>query len=67
MEKRQIPPPVKPKVRGADDYKNFDPMFLKEDPKETPVVSELQFDQKRQNYYDGFTYAPEENAQLLHK
>ena len=68
LERRQIAPPVKPKVRGADDYKNFDPMFLKEDPKETPVVSELQYEQKKHNYYDGFTYVPEDSStQLLHK
>jgi hypothetical protein len=32
-------------------------MFLRETVQDTPVVSKLNLEQKRDNMYDGFTYA----------
>ena len=56
MEKKELAVPFRPKVKGSDDYKNFDKMFTEEKVVDTPVVSNINSEQKKNNYYDGFTY-----------
>ncbi len=41
MEKRQIKPPFKPKMKSKKDVANFDQEFTREDPVLTPINPEL--------------------------
>ena len=56
MEK-QVPAPFKPFVVNAEDTRNIDKMFLNETAKETPVVSNMDAEQKRNQHFEQFTYA----------
>lgn len=56
LERREIKPPVRPKVTGKKDVRNFDPYFIYETPQDTPVDSKLDEAAKAEHRYDGFTY-----------
>jgi len=44
-------------VTGADDTRNIDRMFLNETAKDTPVVSNMDAAEKKNNHFEKFTYA----------
>jgi hypothetical protein len=53
---KQLQAPFKPFVSGPEDTRNIDKMFLNETAKDTPLVSNLDSEQKKQNHFDEFTY-----------
>ena len=64
LAKRELAAPFKPKITSDDDYKNFDPMFLNEDVKDTPADAII--DKKASNF-DGFTFnADKMNIEMNH-
>jgi len=48
-------PPFIPRIKGKDDFGNFDKAFLREPVLETPV-NPIDDSQKRELMYEGFTY-----------
>ena len=56
MEKREVKPPYKPKLRDSYDLSCFDNSFLDEDPHSLPFNSRLSMRAKAKNHYEGFTY-----------
>ncbi|XP_003386485.1 PREDICTED: calcium-independent protein kinase C [Amphimedon queenslandica] len=61
LEKRQIPPPFKPQVRGKRDFSNFDADFITEEPRLTPIESSA-LDNISQTEFKDFTYT---NAEFV--
>lgn len=52
----------KPKVKSKTDLKYIDQMFTDEEVKDTPVdSSKLTINEKRNNYFDEFTYTKDNN------
>lgn len=55
LEQKRVKPVFNPEVAADDDCKNIDPMFLKEEPVDTPT-DDLGAAKKKGANYDGFTY-----------
>lgn len=49
---KQVPPPFKPFVVGPEDTRNIDKMFLNETAKDTPVVSNMDASEKKNNHFE---------------
>eukprot|EP00357_Protocruzia_adherens_P027697 CAMPEP_0114993102 /NCGR_PEP_ID=MMETSP0216-20121206/12333_1 /TAXON_ID=223996 /ORGANISM="Protocruzia adherens, Strain Boccale" /LENGTH=364 /DNA_ID=CAMNT_0002356687 /DNA_START=10 /DNA_END=1104 /DNA_ORIENTATION=- len=56
LGKKDIKAPYRPRLSGETDLRYFDRSFTSEEPKDTPVVSNLTTYQKAQNQYEGFTF-----------
>ena len=57
LNKKEVSPPFKPFVVGPEDTRNIDKMFLNETAKDTPVVSNMDAGEKKNNHFEQFTYA----------
>jgi len=55
IEKREIEPPFKPKIKSASDVGNFDVDFTRENPRLTAPDKEL-IKTMNQNLFDGFSF-----------
>ncbi|XP_030070303.1 protein kinase C eta type isoform X1 [Microcaecilia unicolor] len=59
LNKRQIEPPFKPRIKSKEDVNNFDPDFIKEEPVLTPIDQKL-LTMINQDEFRNFSYtAPE--------
>lgn len=56
LYRREIRPPVKPKIRHKSDLSNFDASFTSQTPTDSLVISKLSPGQKEKNIYEGFTF-----------
>ena len=56
LYKRELEPPFVPEVENEEDTNQIDPLFTRELPQETPVISNLQDDEKQRNHFGGFTF-----------
>ncbi|XP_046755827.1 protein kinase C delta type isoform X4 [Gallus gallus] len=66
LEKREIDPPFKPKVKSASDYNNFDREFLNEKPKLSYSDKNL-IDSMDQSAFAGFSFTNPKFEQILEK
>ncbi|XP_031411359.1 protein kinase C delta type, partial [Meleagris gallopavo] len=66
LEKREVDPPFKPKVKSASDYNNFDREFLNEKPKLSYSDKNL-IDSMDQSAFDGFSFTNPKFEQILEK
>lgn len=53
---KELEPPFNPEVENEEDTNQIDPLFTKELPQETPVLSNLQDDERQRNHFGGFTF-----------
>lgn len=58
---KSLPAPFIPRVTSNDDISQIDKMFTNELPQETPTESNLNLNQKKRNYYEGFTFKNEDS------
>jgi serine/threonine protein kinase len=58
LYRRQIEPPFKPTVTGAEDTRNIDKMFTNEPPRDTPMINNGMGmnGNKQGEHFDQFTY-----------
>ncbi|XP_033116575.1 protein kinase C delta type-like [Anneissia japonica] len=61
LEKREIPPPFKPKIKSASDASNFDPEFTMEKVQLTPTDKKI-VDSINQKQFRGFSFT---NPQMM--
>ncbi|XP_021265201.1 protein kinase C delta type isoform X2 [Numida meleagris] len=66
LEKREVEPPFKPKVKSASDYNNFDREFLNEKPKLSYSDKNL-IDSMDQSVFNGFSFTNPKFEQILGK
>nr|XP_005991788.1 PREDICTED: protein kinase C delta type isoform X2 [Latimeria chalumnae] len=66
LEKREVEPPFKPKVKSAGDYSNFDREFLSEKPRLSHSDKNL-IDSMDQSAFQGFSFINPNMEQLLEK
>ncbi|XP_065605592.1 protein kinase C delta type isoform X2 [Cyrtonyx montezumae] len=66
LEKREVEPPFKPKVKSASDYNNFDREFLNEKAKLSYSDKNL-IDSMDQSAFDGFSFTNPKFEQILEK
>ncbi|NXL83311.1 KPCD kinase, partial [Alectura lathami] len=66
LEKREVDPPFRPKVKSASDYNNFDREFLNEKPKLSYSDKNL-IDSMDQSAFDGFSFINPKFEQILEK
>ncbi|NXC18140.1 KPCD kinase, partial [Corythaeola cristata] len=66
LEKREVDPPFKPKVKSASDYNNFDREFLSEKPKLSYSDKNL-IESMDQSAFDGFSFINPKFEQILDK
>lgn len=66
LERREVDPPFKPKVKSASDYNNFDREFLNEKPKLSYSDKNL-IDSMDQSAFDGFSFTNPKFEQILEK
>nr|CAB3265161.1 protein kinase C delta type-like [Phallusia mammillata] len=64
LEKRQIDPPFKPKVRSASDYSNFDKEFLNATTRLTQADKDV-IQSLDQNLFRGFSFVNPQGRNLL--
>ncbi|VDM54512.1 unnamed protein product, partial [Angiostrongylus costaricensis] len=64
VEKRQVQPPFKPKLKSPDDVSNFDSEFTHEIPKLTPI-DRLFLVNLNQTEFEGFSYVNPEYVQEI--
>ncbi|KAJ7420008.1 Protein kinase C delta type [Pitangus sulphuratus] len=64
LEKREVDPPFKPKVKSASDYNNFDREFLSEKPKLSYSDKNL-IESMDQSAFDGFSFINPKFEQIL--
>jgi len=56
LYRKQMDAPYKPMLNSQEDTSNIDKMFLNEKPRETPIDSHLNLNQKAANKFEDFTY-----------
>lgn len=56
LEKKELPPPWKPEVKGTMDTSQIDTVFTQEKPQDSMVENSLSETLQRENNFDGFTY-----------
>ncbi|XP_032094772.1 LOW QUALITY PROTEIN: protein kinase C delta type [Thamnophis elegans] len=66
LEKREMEPPFKPKVKSASDYNNFDREFLSEKPRLSHSDKNL-IDSMDQSAFAGFSFINPKFEQILEK
>lgn len=66
LEKREVDPPFRPKVKSASDYNNFDREFLSEKPKLSYSDKNL-IESMDQSAFDGFSFINPKFEQILNK
>ncbi|NWU50285.1 KPCD kinase, partial [Dromas ardeola] len=66
LEKREVDPPFRPKVKSASDYNNFDREFLSEKPKLSYSDKNL-IESMDQSAFDGFSFINPKFEQILEK
>uniref|UniRef100_A0A8C0BHU0 protein kinase C n=1 Tax=Buteo japonicus TaxID=224669 RepID=A0A8C0BHU0_9AVES len=66
LEKREVDPPFRPKVKSASDYNNFDREFLSEKPKLSYSDKNL-IESMDQSAFDGFSFINPKFEQILSK
>ncbi|XP_075569630.1 protein kinase C delta type isoform X3 [Pelecanus crispus] len=66
LEKREVDPPFRPKVKSASDYNNFDREFLSEKPKLSYSDKNL-IESMDQSAFDGFSFINPKFEQILGK
>ncbi|KAM8799747.1 protein kinase C delta type isoform 2-T2 [Eudromia elegans] len=66
LEKREVDPPFRPKVKSASDYNNFDREFLNEKPKLSYSDKNL-IESMDQSAFDGFSFINPRFEQILDK
>uniref|UniRef100_A0A8V5H5E3 protein kinase C n=1 Tax=Melopsittacus undulatus TaxID=13146 RepID=A0A8V5H5E3_MELUD len=66
LEKREVDPPFRPKVKSASDYTNFDREFLSEKPKLSYSDKNL-IESMDQSAFDGFSFINPKFEQILDK
>ncbi|OXB73230.1 UNVERIFIED_CONTAM: hypothetical protein H355_016410 [Colinus virginianus] len=66
LERREVEPPFKPKVKSASDYNNFDREFLNEKAKLSYSDKNL-IDSMDQSAFDGFSFTNPKFEQILEK
>ncbi|NWU67584.1 KPCD kinase, partial [Pterocles burchelli] len=66
LEKREVDPPFRPKVKSASDYNNFDREFLSEKPKLSYSDKNL-IESMDQSAFDGFSFINPKFEQILDK
>uniref|UniRef100_A0A3P9PYA3 Protein kinase C n=1 Tax=Poecilia reticulata TaxID=8081 RepID=A0A3P9PYA3_POERE len=66
LEKRQVEPPYKPKVKSPNDYSNFDREFLSEKPRLTNCDKKL-LATMDQSAFRGFSFVNPKMEQLMRK
>ncbi|KAL8212392.1 UNVERIFIED_CONTAM: hypothetical protein K2H54_045194 [Gekko kuhli] len=66
LEKREVDPPFKPKVKSANDYSNFDREFLSEKPRLSHSDKNL-IDSMDQSAFAGFSFINPKFEQILEK
>ncbi|NXP09597.1 KPCD kinase, partial [Thinocorus orbignyianus] len=66
LEKREVDPPFRPKVKSASDYNNFDREFLSEKPKLSYSDKNL-IESMDQSAFDGFSFTNPKFEQILEK
>ncbi|KAM9182558.1 protein kinase C delta type isoform 1-T2 [Mergus octosetaceus] len=66
LEKREVDPPFKPKVKSASDYNNFDREFLNEKPRLSYSDKNL-IESMDQSAFDGFSFINPKFEQILEK
>jgi len=59
---REIEPTFKPFVTGPEDTRNIDKIFLDETARDTPAVSALSPNAKKNHHFDQFTYVASQKA-----
>ncbi|XP_072928048.1 protein kinase C delta type-like [Hemitrygon akajei] len=64
LEKRELEPPFKPKVKSAGDYSNFDREFLSEKPRLSQGDKNL-IDSMDQTAFHGFSYTNQSMERLM--
>nr|XP_013799912.1 PREDICTED: protein kinase C delta type isoform X3 [Apteryx mantelli mantelli] len=66
LEKREVDPPFRPKVKSASDYNNFDREFLNEKPRLSYSDKNL-IESMDQSAFDGFSFINPKFDQILDK
>ncbi|XP_062441512.1 protein kinase C delta type isoform X3 [Rhea pennata] len=66
LEKREVDPPFRPKVKSASDYNNFDREFLNEKPKLSYSDKNL-IESMDQSAFDGFSFINPKFEQIIDK
>ncbi|XP_077181868.1 protein kinase C delta type [Paroedura picta] len=66
LERREVDPPFKPKVKSASDYSNFDREFLSEKPRLSHSDKNL-IDSMDQSAFAGFSFINPKFEQILEK
>jgi len=56
MERKELEPPFKPKVKNATEVTQIDTVFTQEKPSDSLVENSLSDTMARENNFDGFTY-----------
>lgn len=56
LYKKELEPPFSPEVENEEDTNQIDPLFTRELPQETPVISNLPEHEKQRNHFGGFTF-----------
>jgi len=57
LERKEMEPPFKPKVKNVSDISQIDTAFTTEKPQDSLVEDSLSETVKKENTFDGFTFA----------